>query len=118
MNRDQNVPVMAVLVMMALLMGFVLIAQAFTREPNVYFLNRYELSVDYHEVYRASLRIAAGKTPYAVKRYVFPPLPAIVGLPLVYFSFDSVRLLMPLMVLASVLGSMLLLRRIFASRGW
>ncbi|MFP4056610.1 MAG: glycosyltransferase family 87 protein [Candidatus Brocadiia bacterium] len=49
----------------------------------------FDYGLDYHDFYQASRAVLAGKSPYAVVRYVTPPLPALVNAPLSLLPFPS-----------------------------
>jgi hypothetical protein len=117
MSRDQNAPALAVLVLMAILMGAVMFLQMLAQK-DLYFVNKHRLGMDYGEFYKASLQVRAGNSPYRVRRYVTPPLPAYANVPATYLPLDTLRGVVALATLLMVGGAMLVVHRVFARRGW
>ena len=76
MNRHPLTPALVILIMSSLGLGLILMAQILTR-PDLYFVNKFGLGLDYGDSYTASLMVRTGQSPYAVARYVTPPLGAI-----------------------------------------
>lgn len=114
MIRQSNTPALAVLLLLSLFVGLSQLEQIVTGRTVPMVNACDDVSVDYREVYLASLYLRIGWNPYEVTRYVYPPLPAHMNVPVTYLPYDAVKHLVPLAVLFSVLVALLLLHRIFA----
>ena len=110
MNRHPLTPALVILIMSSLGLGLILMAQILTR-PDLYFVNKFGLGLDYRDFYTASLMVRTGESPYAVVRYVTPPLGAIINVPLTYLPLDRVGYAVSLAIFPAVLGAVFLVHR-------
>src|SRR5688572_4124011 len=84
------------------------IFQLASRTPIYYVVPREIAGYDYRDFYYASTYIARGESPYAISRYVTPPLPAVANRAFLPLGFEAARNLflffIPLTVLFSYLA--------------
>jgi hypothetical protein len=112
MDKHQAVPLWFAAVTVCLLMGGVLVVQIFVQR-DIYFVDRFYAGLDYNDFHRASVLLAQGRSPYEIDRYVTPPVPAALNLPLSLLPFGFARYVVMLAVLFSVPCSYWLLDRLF-----
>ena len=105
-------PAVMIATALAVGMGAILLAQIVVH-TELYFLNKWLLGLDYKDFYDASRHILAGQDPYTLRRYVTPPIPALLNIPLVSFPFEQARLVVMLLALLFVLLSYYLMQRRF-----
>jgi hypothetical protein len=110
MQRHPLTPSIVILVISSLGLGVILAAHIVTRSE-LSLINRFEPGLDYRDFYTASLMVRTGASPYAVGRYVTPPLGAIVNVPLTYFPVGSVSRVLSLVIFPAVLGAVLLVHK-------
>lgn len=109
-------PAALILLVLAAQMGAIQLA-ARGRGVRLQYVKPYFFGLDYHDFHQASQRILDGQSPYAVSRYVTPPIAAYLNLPLALLPFHRavvvVAVAIPIVVLLSgalVAGSFLGLR--------
>ena len=92
-------------VVFAVINGIQLVTQIPLRYVNKWIMP----GVDYRDFYQASLQILRGGSPYAVDRYVTPPLFALANIPFALLGFEAARALFMLLIPLTVLVSYLLI---------
>lgn len=114
MNLRGDVPLFLVTAILSLVMGLVLLLQIPTQR-DIFLVNKSSSGSghDYDGFYAASLLVREGRTPYSLYRYVTPPVPAILNIPLTYLPFGTANLLVAVLIFLSVLASLFLCRHIF-----
>ncbi len=112
-----DVPQALVLTMMLVTMGIILLAQL-VKQEDLYFINKVWFGVDYNEFYRATLALREGESPYDIERYVTPPIPALVNIPLTFVAWPIATTLVSCATLLSVIVSLFLVHRLFNVANW
>ncbi len=119
MQRQLDAPQHIVLITIALGLGLVLLSQMLVNEP-WFPIYRMPLATDYFVLWSASQNFVAGHNLYQDILYVFPPIPAMLNSPLLYFSTDMAVLHWALAcgVFISIVLSMSLLYHTFFPGNW
>ncbi len=119
MQRQLDAPQHIVLITIALGLGLVLLGQMLVNEP-WFPIYRMTLATDYDVLWSASQNFLAGHNLYQDIRYVFPPIPAMLNSPLLYFPTDMAVLhwVLACGVFISIVLSMSLLYHTFFPGNW
>jgi len=93
-------------------LGVVHILQSLNQQE-LYFVNKVYLGLDYKDFYRASRFLMVGRSPYLVDRYVTPPVPAALNIPLARMSLSKARVVFFIIVLLSSVASYVIATKLF-----
>jgi hypothetical protein len=69
-----------------------------SRRMDVVYVKKYFFGLDYYDFYQASQRLRGGESPYGVERYVTPPVPALLNVPLSLLSFRQASTLVAILI--------------------
>ncbi|MCY4047525.1 MAG: glycosyltransferase family 87 protein [Candidatus Dadabacteria bacterium] len=111
-------PPLAVFLFITILsMGLVLLFHSLAQK-HFYFIYKMQFGYDYGIIYRASGEILTGINPYDTLQqkyapYPFPPIPAILNIPLTYISHSLASVFISLLTFVSVVASIFLMHRVF-----
>ncbi|MFW6108792.1 MAG: hypothetical protein ACOC8D_03150, partial [bacterium] len=120
MFRDQPfLPALVLAAFLAVQMGALQVWSLARGERLTYVIPapRFDYGLDYHDFYQASAALRAGHSPYEIARYVTPPVPAIVNVPLSLLPFRSALWVVLAGVLVAVFGAYALSTASFFERG-
>lgn len=95
-------PALVICLLVCLLMGFVLVLQTLCQK-DLYFINKAFLGYDYYNFYQASICVENGLSPYAFPLHMVPPIPSILGTPLVPLGFLNARWIIVILVLLTTI---------------
>jgi hypothetical protein len=115
MNRQPLTPLLAILTISSLGIGMIFVGQVLTQH-DLYFVDKFDLGLDYRDFYRASRRFRNGSSPYDIVRYVTPPLAAILDVPATFLPFETMRYVVSVATFAAVLASLFVLQQLLVKR--
>jgi hypothetical protein len=95
-------------------MGSILLLQII-QQQNLYFLHKADFGVglDYNDLYKAALWFRLGNTPYVFPRWVSPPIPAMLNVPLTFLSFATACRVMFFMTFLATITALFYAHRMF-----
>lgn len=115
-NRHCSFPAIIIALTVCLSMGFILSFQIL-RQQTLYFVCKlFWLGQDYYDFYQASLNILQGKSPYLIERYVTPPLPALLNIPLTILPYNYATIPVVILIPIAILAAFLLINKIVNSQ--
>jgi len=116
MLRDRSCfPAVVIVAILAGQMAVVQVWSAARRAAPTY-VEPYFFGLDYRDFYDASQALVAGKSPYEVARYVTPPLPALVNVPLSLLAWPRAVWIAAALLLVALFGSYALAIALFYPR--
>jgi len=111
LGKTAHYPAVFIALVLVLSLGAIHVLQV-VRQVDLYYVAKMGLGFDYQDFYEASQQLDGG-SPYDVKRYATPPLPAILNYPLSRLPFDHAKILVFGLILVSVIISYTLVNKIF-----
>jgi hypothetical protein len=96
----------------------VILSFQLVKKKEMCFISYFSLGSDYAEFYKSSLLLREGKSPYLNGRYVTPPIPAIVNIPLTFIPFRITAIIVSTLSLLSLILSSFLVHRVYNIPDW
>lgn len=107
--RNQFPAVVILLCVVGAMIGM-LFLQILTQQ-DLYLSRKVFLGLDYNDFYQATVALRSGASPYIVKRYVTPPVPAYFNIPLTLMPFEQARYFVSFGMLAAMSGAFFLMQK-------